>query len=238
MLFRSTNMKQPALRVGCLKRAAGLAALAAFTLTACASDTDPADPATQGAAEEPDNDTETTANDDTATSDDETAETDADAGNADSAVGPVEAGDALETVTYEIPAGDIDGTITVGYHHLQVEGNTMELLLTFTPEFDQHEAYTLWELHSQTHSLVEPALYDRQNLKRYAVLRSGSNQESIWSTQQHATDLNSGDTQAYWANYAVPEDDIDTMSVGLPSGPEFKDVEIAWDNHETAEDGA
>lgn len=239
-MYKATSMKQTAPRLGLAWKSAGLAALAALTLTACASETEPADPATQGAAEEPD--TETTTDDDTAATDDETADTDADAGNAASAAGPVEPGDALETVTYEIPTEDIDGTITVGFHHLQVDENTMELLLTFTPEFEQDEAYTLWQLHSQDHSQVAPALYDRDNLKRYDILRSGGGWDTgnVWASGQHVIELASGDTQAYWANYAVPEDDIDTISVGIPNAPEIKDVEIAWDSadSETTEDDA
>src|SRR5699024_5135893 len=222
-MSNAPTMKHTPPRLELVHKAAGLAALAAFTLTACTSNDEPAD-TNQGAAGSPD--TETPADEETVDADNDAAEADTDAGDEQPSAAPVDPGDALETVTYEIPAEDVDGTITVGFHHLQAEGETMELLLTFTPEFDQNEAYTLWQLHSQTHSLVEPALYDRENLKRYAVLRSGSNQESIWSTQQNAAELTSGDTQAYWANYAAPQDDIDTISVGVPSGPEIKDVEI------------
>lgn len=235
-MSNAPSMKHTAPRLELVQKAAGLAALAAFTLTACTANDEPAD-TNQGAAESPD--TETPADGQTDDTDDDTTQTGTDAGDEQPSAGPVDPDDALETVSYEIPAEDVDGTITVGFHHLQAEGETMELLLTFTPEFEQHEAYTLWQLHSQTHALVEPALYDRENLKRYAVLRSGSNQESIWSTHGHAVELTSGDTQGYWANYAAPQDDIDTISVGLPSGPEFKDVEIqqGFGNVETPEDG-
>lgn len=129
--------------------------------------------------------------------------------------------------------------MTVGLHHLRVEGRTMELLLTYTPEFDQHEQYTLWELHARNHALVAPSLYDRENLKRYSILRDGGwSSGGMWATRQADVELASGETQAYWANFAVPEDDIETINVGIPNVPEFKDVEIEWGDHEPSDEGS
>ncbi|MGO1184418.1 MAG: hypothetical protein ACTHZ5_03140 [Micrococcaceae bacterium] len=138
---------------------------------------------------------------------------------------------AIETVTYPIDSRDVEGTMTVGLHHLKVRENSMELLLTYTPEFEASGEYNLWELHSRNHSMVAPALYDRENLKRYDILRNSALWDSpgVWGSPNAQVDLASGETQAYWANFAPPQDDIDTINVALPNAPEFEDVQIAQD---------
>lgn len=140
----------------------------------------------------------------------------------------ITADDAVETVTYDIPNDDIDGTITVGFHSLKVRGETMELTLTYTPEFEGGNSYNLWRLHSSDHSAVAPALFDRENLKRYDILRAGPEWESgdVWNSSHLVTRLNSGDTQVYQATFAAPQDDIDTINVAVSAAPEFEDVQI------------
>lgn len=140
----------------------------------------------------------------------------------------VDPADAVDTISYTLPSGDIDGTMTVGLHHLRVRGDTMELLLTFTPEFTEPGAFTLWDLHGQNHTAVAPSLFDRVNLKRYDILTKGSlwDTKAKWVSMQDEHELASGDTQAYWATFAAPVDDIDTVNVGMPAGPEFEDVPI------------
>ncbi|WFP17514.1 hypothetical protein [Citricoccus muralis] len=140
----------------------------------------------------------------------------------------ITADDAVETVTYDIPNDDIDGTITVGFHSLKVRGETMELTLTYTPEFEGGNSYNLWQLHSSDHSAVAPALFDRENLKRYDILRAGPEWESgdVWNSSHLVTRLNSGDTQVYQATFAAPQDDIDTINVAVSAAPEFEDVQI------------
>lgn len=231
---------------------AGLTVSGALALSACAPD-EPAefdDTETESTSETEETETPETEeenNDDdsdttpVSESGDEDAAEDAepdDAGNAqDENTDPTETEessvvdpeDAVETVTYPIVHDDIEGEMTVGFHHLRVEGETMELLLTYTPEFDEHGAYNLWHLHNRSHYSVEPVLYDRENLKRYNVLRSGGNFDiGHWATNQADVDVASGETQAYWANFAAPEDDISTINLGMPLGPEFKDIEIEW----------
>lgn len=222
---------------------AGLAVLAALALTACSAEDDAAEfddaetsgPTAQGAAE-PTGQGDDQADDGTQQSPDAQSSQDQQTGTSSGGSrGPVDPNDAVETVTYDIPHGEIDGTITVGLHHLRAQGNTMELLLTYTPEFDTHDSYSLWELHNQTHALVRPSLFDRENLKRYDILRSDStgwDDDSVWASHQADIDLRPGQSQAYWANFAVPEDDIDSINIGLPSGPEFQDVEIETSSDE------
>lgn len=143
----------------------------------------------------------------------------------------ISADDAEETVTYNIPTGDIDGTITVGFHSLKERGDTMELTLTYTPEFEGGDAYSLYHLHSNDHAMVAPALFDRENLKRYDILRVGPtwDSENVWNSRQAVTNLNSGDTQVYQATFAAPQDDIDTINVSASGAPEFEDVQIERD---------
>lgn len=140
----------------------------------------------------------------------------------------IDPADAVSTITYTLPSDEIEGTMTVGFHHLRARGATMELLLTYTPDFTGDQARTLWELHGKNHSNVAPALFDRVNLKRYDILRNGGtwDGEEIWNSKQAEHTLSSGDTQAYWANFAAPEDDIETLDIGIPGAPEFEDVPI------------
>ena len=141
----------------------------------------------------------------------------------------IDPADAVDTISYTLPTDEIDGTMTVGLHHLIQRGRTMELLLTYTPEFRESGTFSLWELHGGNHSNVPPALFDRENLKRYDILRAGSTWDSpkVWNSKQAEHKLASGDTQAYWATFAAPEDDIDTINIAIPGAPEFEDVPIA-----------
>lgn len=256
-------MNAPSERNALLKAGAGLALVGALALSACAPDDDPADfeetePASAEELAEEEQEDQTgsetaaeddgTAGDEEAENDDDSAqdlETEGDDAAADEedddpageeGSGAIDPEDAVETVTYPIAHDDVDGEITVGFHHLRVEDQTMELLLTYTPEFDDHGTYNLWHLHNRNHAMVAPALYDRENLKRYNILRSGGDFDAgHWATNQADVDLASGETQAYWANFAVPEDDIAAINIGMPVGPEFKDMEIDWGEAEPSD---
>ena len=151
--------------------------------------------------------------------------TDGASGGAPEVIDPA---DAVDTISYTLPTDEIDGTMTVGLHHLIQRGQTVELLLTYTPEFRESGTFSLWELHGDNHSNVPPALFDRENLKRYDILRDGGTWDSaeIWNSKQAEHKLASGDTQAYWATFAAPEDDIDTINIAIPGAPEFEDVPI------------
>lgn len=144
------------------------------------------------------------------------------------AASPVDPADAIATLDYTLPTDEIEGTMTVGLHHLRRRGETLELLLTFTPEFSGPEAYTLWHLHGENHAMVGPALFDRANLTRYDILTTngGWSAAERWSSEQAEHDLASGTTQPYWATFAAPVDDVDALDVGLPVGATFEDVTI------------
>lgn len=150
----------------------------------------------------------------------------------------VDPDDAVATVTYTLPTDEIDGTMTLGLHHLRVRGDTVELLLTYTPEFDSNEAHTLLDLHGRSHQSVAPALFDRDHLKRYEILRKGKgwHGNSSWNSAHDQHELASGDTQAYWANFAAPQDDIETINVAVPGAPEFEDVPLERDSGTSSEE--
>lgn len=231
----------------------GLALAGALALSACGSDDsaefDDGDTEATGQTEETEteqDDGEEQSGADQGTADDAGEENSDEQEGSDEGTDPaepegsglVDPADALETVTYSIPEESIDGEITVGVHHLRVEGQTMELLLTFTPEFTGNDAYSLWHLHGRNHANVPPELYDRDNLKRYSILRSGPGfNQDHWATSHDGVNIASGETLAYRATFATPEDDIDTINVGIPVAPEFKDVEIDWGDGEPAENG-
>lgn len=237
----------------------GVLAFAALALTACAPDDNAAEFEDAEAVSQSEDETEDQSGDDTDTepSEGETeserseADSGAEPGAADGAAenssdavaqaseGPIDPADALQTVEYNIPASDIDGSITLGLHHLQVKDSTMELLLTFTPEFSSGGVNNLYNLHGNNGGLANPALFDRENLTRYSALRADS---ESWSTHVVGPRVSSGETIVYWANYAVPEVDIETINVGIPAAPEFEDVEIDWGDSEPSnldeDDGA
>lgn len=227
----------------------GLIAVAALGLTGCSpseeaaefEDTELED--TEAASTEeaaPGEDIPTDDEADSETTDDAEGTDDADAGDETSegsavqtSEGMIDPDDAIHTVEYNIPSSNIEGTMTLGLHYLQVRDNTLELLLTFTPEFDQHDTHTLYALHGNNGALARPALFDRENLKQYSPLRS--DRGVAWETDVVGPHVASGETLVFWANFAVPEDDIDTINVGTPAAPEFEDVEIDWGEAEPAE---
>lgn len=140
----------------------------------------------------------------------------------------VDPAEAIATLEYPLPSDEIEGTMTVGLHHLRRRGEALELLLTYTPEFSDPGAHSLWDLHDGDFTVTAPALVDRANLTRYDILHAnwGWDTEAVWSSKQAAIDLASGQTQAYWANFAAPIDDIEVIDVLMGAGPAFEDVTI------------
>lgn len=124
--------------------------------------------------------------------------------------------DAIATIEYPIPGERWEGTMTVGVHHLRHRGETLELLLSYTPTYTGPEQ-SLFRMHGAAHARTRPALYDRENLVRYDVM---------WETDSADLVLASGDTGAFWANFPAPVHEISTINVSLPFGPEFENIPI------------
>ncbi|WP_258933652.1 hypothetical protein [Nesterenkonia pannonica] len=224
-----------------------IAAAAVLSLSACGPDED-------AEFEDEDNAEQTSENEETSGSADEAdsehdelpdeeasdGEDDSDEGSDAAAPGEssglVDPEDAAQTVTYSIPNPDIDGDITVGFHHLRARDETMELLLTVTPEFGEHEAYNLFTLHD---GRFAARLSDRQNLKQYTILGAQHGSPG-WATPgtPGEVEIHDGETLAYWANYPIPEDDIDVVSISVhENAPELEDVDIDWGEAEPSDLG-
>lgn len=137
--------------------------------------------------------------------------------------GPLDPEEALHTITYEFQRSDTPGTVTVGLHSLRVVDGVMLLELSFTPDIGDGQTHTLYNM---AEGRISPTLNDRENLKQYRVLESGGD---AWETNSGpgGRGVLSGQTLGFWAYYAAPEDDIDTISVSvLGSVVQFDDVQI------------
>ncbi len=136
--------------------------------------------------------------------------------------------DAIATITYPLPGTEDpeNETVTVGLHELRIKGEVMQLQLSFTPEATGGDLYGIYDMNG--HTRLDPRLNDRENLKQYLVLE-GSGLWGEWATGTVNRDpkVSTGQTLAYWANFAAPQDDIDTIDVAVIAGvPEFEDVVI------------
>ncbi|ROR73500.1 hypothetical protein [Bogoriella caseilytica] len=201
--------------------------LASTALTACGNDGQqdadfedaPAQEESTAPDPEPTADPEDQDNeDDDADNRDDTDDRD-DAGEA---IGPLDPQDAIETISYELP-GDSSTTVDVGLHGLRVEGEVMLLELSFTGQFYGNNPMNIYAMMGGS---VYPELNDREHLKQYTVIGTGHDRWSTPSTNAGHR-YESGQTAPYWAYYAAPVDDIDTITVTvIPGAVEFEDVEI------------
>ena len=192
----TAHRTRPTTRRGALL---ALASLGAFSLAACSTGGDAEFEESGGnGAGDGGTDSSADAQEQPAASDgggEEDSAAGADDAQAASSVDPA---DAIATLEYPIASDEAEGTMTVGLHHLRRRGETLELLLTFTPEFTEPGAFTLWDLHGDDHSVVAPALVDRANLTRYDILTTDGSYDgpTMWNSKQAAVELASGDTQA------------------------------------------
>lgn len=252
-------MNAPSERNALLKAGAGLALVGALALSACAPDDDPAafDDSEPASAEEPTEDTtaeeesedeeteeseegtepapEPEEDDDDAAADLDTEEDDADEGvgsdndedddahggeNSDTSSGPLDHEDAIETIAYE-PPGESDVTLEFGFHELRVIDDVMLLEMTIVPEHFESGPFGLTYLNGNQR--ISPQLTDRENLKQYSRVAGGEISAPAGPIYE------SGQTAVFWAYYAAPQDDIDTITVSaIPGAVEFEDVEITW----------
>ncbi|WP_022873585.1 hypothetical protein [Nesterenkonia alba] len=214
----------------------GITAAAIFAVTACSSDEDAefedvnstSETEEQAEGEEigttSPSGTPTEANDSGNTQADDNS--DDDETHESASEGPLDPADALETVEYEVP-GEAGNTVTVGLHDLRVEGEVMLLELSFTGEFSNRDSNNIFMMFGGT--AIYPELNDRENLKQYTVIGQGHDRWATDSTNS-GHQYESGQTAPYWAYYAAPVDEIDTLTVSvIPGAVEFEDVEIDWD---------
>lgn len=240
-----------AARTRSLRASAGLVAIAALALTACASDesaefedgqaeaagqteqTAETQATEEDAAAAADEQAEVT--DETADSEEGSAET-AEASETDEAAAP-DLREAEQTVT--VPTFEPGmGEVTVEVYPLEVEEDVMRLSLAFTPDLDSGDSIRTDQMFDTVGPgrLMLPTLNDRQNLKEYSILGASGMSDSGWSTGSQ--EIGDGDTASYWAYYSAPEDDIDSISVAVAAGmPEFDEVSIEWGDATPNTDG-
>ncbi len=150
----------------------------------------------------------------------------------DSTAGPAETvavdpADVVAETTYPLQASDAapeGGTVTVGVHSLQVQGQTMLLTLYFTPEYEGGQQMTQYDMLGH---VMQPVLNDRENLKQYVLLGDGPTPGEKWTsydgTANTGTEVSSGETIVWWGYYAAPEDDVDSLAVAAVAGaPELE----------------
>lgn len=235
------------------------AAVAALTLTACGpeedaefeengngeeteqtSDTEETDDNDDDSADDEDDDGyfgDEDDEDDSASEDDDEDEQEDEDEETSTSEYDLDADAAVETVTFDIPNQDIDGTMTVGFHHLRVEESAMELMLSITADHGQHDTFSLGGLLDQ--SYPHPVLNDKENLKRYTPLSSSVYAFDAWatSTGSGGMEFPDGEPQFYWGMYPVPEDDIDELTISMVSTvPELEGVTIDWGDHGPSDD--
>lgn len=116
---------------------------------------------------------------------------------------------AIASTTLPIINEGRGGQLEVAVHHLTVDGDFMEMELSFTPEFEGDAITT----HAMMGHFFRPGLNDRENLKRYTVVDG-------WMSGSGAagTRLESGQSIFRWYYFAAPEDDIDSINVTVIAG--------------------
>ncbi|WP_185972574.1 hypothetical protein [Georgenia yuyongxinii] len=154
----------------------------------------------------------------------ETGATDSDTAPAGGAgVAGIDPADVVAEQTYTVPGSQ--DTVTVGLHSLVVDGQVMTLNLYFTPEFSSASDDAAISVFDMVGSGFGPTLVDRANLKEYTIL--SENITTDWEADQVYTEATNGEPVLWWAGFAAPQDDIDTIDVRvLDELPEFTDVPI------------
>ncbi|MFD1507521.1 hypothetical protein FE374_13000 [Georgenia yuyongxinii] len=138
-------------------------------------------------------------------------------------VADIDPADVVAEQTYTVPGSQ--DTVTVGLHSLVVDGEVMTLHLFFTPEFSSVSDDAAISVFDMVGSGFGPTLVDRQNLKEYTIL--SENITTDWEADQVYTEATNGEPVLWWAGFAAPQDDIDTIDVRvLDELPEFTDVPI------------
>lgn len=134
--------------------------------------------------------------------------------------------DSFVEQTVPVDGSETD-TVTVGVQSLVVTGEIMTLTLVYTPSLGSREPDERIDLYDvlSPDSALHPTLLDRQSFKEYSVIKDGG---ESWTTDVFDLDVTNGKPAVFWAVYAAPQDDVDTMDIRVSSAwPEFTGVPIA-----------
>lgn len=134
----------------------------------------------------------------------------------------VDADDVIISESFPLVSNPDDST-TIGVQSLTVEGKTMILRLIVTPEFASVSRSDEIRLYDAFDREYEPVLIDRENLKRYSVIRDGGQDFAAPYTRETVN----GTPTTAWFAFAAPEDDIETIDLQVqPDWPEILDIPI------------
>ncbi len=153
-----------------------------------------------------------------------TAPTDAGATDTTSASDP-RSGESIATLTVAVDVERPNDQVTFDVQSLTVEGPTMVLRFSVTPDFaseDDSTGISLFDVYNRQRAGAFFQLIDRVNLKEYSVIYDAPN---FW-TSDDVESLN-GDPMFVYAVFAAPEDDIDVVDVVFRDNwPSLADVPI------------
>lgn len=134
--------------------------------------------------------------------------------------------DSFVEQTVPVDGSETD-TVTVGVQSLVVTGEIMTLTLVYTPSFgsrEPDERIGFYDVLSPD-TAQRPMLLDRESFKEYSVIKDGG---ESWTTDLFDLEVTNGEPVVFWAVYAAPQDDVDTMDIRVSSAwPEFTGVPIA-----------
>lgn len=142
----------------------------------------------------------------------------------DAGVEPFDPDDVLVQQTLA-DVRDERSTLQVGITSLEVQDRVMRLELVVTPQvasLSDDEAVSFYDLRSFFDS---PMLLDRDNLKRYSVVRAGPGQR--YQSDPVSTKTVNGRPMRLYFYFAAPEDEVEAFDVVLSDTyPAFTDVPV------------
>lgn len=164
--------------------------------------------------------------DDTTTTTSDEAEPESTAATTTTTLDP-RAGDALATLTVPIDVERPDDLVTFDVQSLTVEGSTMVLRFSITPDFaseDDATGISLYDVYGGDAPGGYIQLVDRVNLKEYSVIYDAPNS---WMSDSTDVESVNGEPMYVFAVFAAPEDDIDVVDVTFRDNwPTVVDVPI------------
>lgn len=170
--------------------------------------------------------------DDAASTAEATTETDTEDAGGDESTGTIgvdfpDPEEVVADATFTVPGTESD-KVRFGVESIVVAGSTMELRLVMTPEFDDGgSAASVYDALGENTRI---SLIDRENLKEYGVLRDDSGGKTFQNNLVY-TEALPGQSVAFQAFFAAPEDEISTIDVRLTdSWPVFEDVPLTFED--------
>ncbi len=118
-------------------------------------------------------------------------------------------------------------TFTVNLHSLTLDGEYLLLHLSFTPHVSDDSEFSIFDMNAR--AVLEPLLSDVTNFKAYSPISETSSARQAWATSTTNSDPKAGDGQTlmYWAYFAAPVDDVQSLDLAVTgAGLQFENVQI------------